>query len=106
MNPMDMLKNFQDIQAKMSETQEKLRGVTAVGTAGGDMVRVEFNGHMEVRSVKISPEAVDPDDIEMLEDLLLAACTDGITKVKEKIQEEVSGLTGGLDLPPGMFGST
>ncbi|MCA1754206.1 MAG: YbaB/EbfC family nucleoid-associated protein [Spirochaeta sp.] len=60
MNPMDMLKNFQDIQAKMSETQEKLRGVTAVGTAGGDMVRVEFNGHMEVRSVKISPEAVDP----------------------------------------------
>lgn len=104
MNPMDIMKNFQNIQAKMSETQEKLKAVSAVGTAGGDMVKVEFNGHMQPLSVKISAEAVDPEDIEMLEDLILAACTDGIAKVKERIQEEVSGLTGGLDLPPGMFG--
>ena len=105
-NPMDILKNFQNIQSRMSEAQEKLKAITVVGTAGGDMVRIELTGQMEVKSITISPEAVDPEDIEMLEDLTLAAFTDAVAKVKDKIQEEMSSLTGGLNLPPGLFGGT
>lgn len=103
-NPMDFLKNFQNIQSKLTEAQERMKDVTAVGTSGGDMVRVTINGQMEVQKVEISPEAVDPDDIEMLQDLVLAAFTNAMEKVKEDIREHMSSLTGGMDLPPGMFG--
>ncbi len=103
-NPMDFLKNFQNIQSKLSEAQERMKDVTAVGTSGGDMVRVTINGQMEVQKVEISPEAVDPSDIEMLQDLVLAAFTNAMEKVKEEIRQQMSSLTGGMDLPPGMFG--
>lgn len=103
-NPMDFLKNFQNIQSKLTEAQERMKDVTAVGTSGGDMVRVTINGQMEVQKVEISPEAVDPDDIEMLQDLVLAAFTNAMEKVKEDIRQHMSSLTGGMDLPPGMFG--
>jgi hypothetical protein len=105
MNPMDLLKNFQNIQSKMSEAQERLKELDAVGTSGGDMVRIEISGEMEVKSVKISPEAVDPEDLGMLEDLVLAAFHDAMAKIKEKMREEMSSVTGGLNLPPGMFGT-
>lgn len=105
MNPMDLLKNFQNIQSKMTEAQERLKELEAVGTSGGDMVRVEISGEMEVKSVTISPEAVDPNDIDMLQDLVLAAFHDAMAKIKEKMREEMSSVTGGLDLPPGMFGT-
>lgn len=105
MNPMDLLKNFQNIQSKMSEAQDKLKLLEAVGTSGGDMVRVEISGEMEVQSIRISPEAVDPDDIEMLQDLVVAAFHDAMAKIKEKMREEMSSVTGGLNLPPGMFGA-
>ena len=105
MNPMDLLKNFQNIQSKMTEAQERLKELEAVGTSGGDMVRVEISGEMEVKSVTISPEAVDPIDIDMLQDLVLAAFHDAMAKIKEKMREEMSSVTGGLDLPPGMFGT-
>jgi hypothetical protein len=68
------------------------------------MVRVEMTGEMQVISVKISPEAVDPSDIEMLQDLMLAAFTDAVTKVKEKMRDELSSATGGLGIPPGFMG--
>ncbi len=103
-NPMDLFKNLQNIQSKLGETQEKLKTITAVGTSGGDMVRIEVNGQLEVIGVTISPEAVDPDDIEMLQDLILAAFTDAMVKIKDKIRDEMSSLTGGMDLPPGMMG--
>ncbi|MFP4510879.1 MAG: YbaB/EbfC family nucleoid-associated protein [Spirochaetaceae bacterium] len=103
-NPMDFLKNFQNIQSKLAEAQERMKDVTAVGTAGGDMVRITINGQMEVQKVEISPEAVDPDDIGMLQDLVLAAFTNAMEKVKEDIRQHMSSLTGGMDLPPGMFG--
>jgi DNA-binding YbaB/EbfC family protein len=103
-NPMDFLKNFQGIQAKMNEAQERMKQIRAVGTAGGDMVRVEMTGEMQVISVRISPEAVDPEDIEMIQDLILAAFTDAIVKVKEKMREELSAATGGLNIPPGFMG--
>lgn len=104
MNPMDILKNFQNIQSKLTEAQERMKDVTAVGTSGGDMVRITINGQMDVQKVEISPEAVDPNDIEMLQDLILAAFTDAMEKIKESIKEEMSGLTGGMDLPPGLMG--
>ncbi|TVQ25607.1 MAG: YbaB/EbfC family nucleoid-associated protein [Spirochaetaceae bacterium] len=103
-NPMDFLKNFQNIQSKLNEAQERMKDVIAVGSAGGDMVRVTINGQMEVQKVEISPEAVDPSDIEMLQDLVLAAFTNAMEKVKEEIKQQMSSLTGGMDLPPGMFG--
>ncbi|MFP4373013.1 MAG: YbaB/EbfC family nucleoid-associated protein [Spirochaetaceae bacterium] len=104
MNPMDILKNLQNIQSKLGEAQARLKEVRATGTAGGDMVRVEMTGEFQVTAVRISPEAVDPDDIDMLQDLILAAFTNAVANVKEKIREEMSSFTGGMDLPPGMFG--
>lgn len=103
-NPFDLLKQFQDMQGKMGEIQEKMKTITVEGTSGGDMVRIMINGQMEVLSVQISKEAVDPDDIRMLEDLVLAAFTDAMYKIKEKLREEMSSLTGGIDLPPGLLG--
>ena len=104
MNPFDLLKQFQSLQGKMGEIQEKLKNVTVTGSAGGGMVTVEMNGQMTVTNVSISPEVVDPNDVVMLEDLVLAAFTDASIKIKEKLQEELSELTGGLNLPPGLFG--
>ncbi|MCF7929779.1 MAG: YbaB/EbfC family nucleoid-associated protein [Spirochaetales bacterium] len=105
MNPFEMIKNFQNLQSGMAEMQEKLKDVVVTGSAGGDMVRVTINGKMEIQNVEISPEAVDPDDIKMLEDLMEAAFRDAMTRVREQIQQEVSSLTGGMELPPNMFGA-
>jgi DNA-binding YbaB/EbfC family protein len=96
------MKNFQNIQAKMGEAQEKLKELKETGTAGGDMVKVEINGHMEILKVKISPEIVDPRDPEMLEDLVKAAMADALFRIKEAIRIEMSSLTGGIKLPPGL----
>ena len=103
-NPFDLLKNFQDIQAKMNDAQEKLKDLAVTGSAGGDMVRVEMNGRLEVISVRISPEAYDPEDAGILQDLVRAAMTDALYKIKEAIRVEMSGLTGGMNLPPGFMG--
>jgi nucleoid-associated protein EbfC len=104
MNPMDMFKNLQNMQSKVGVMQEKLRELTVTGTSGGDMVRIVVNGQMEVQKVHISPEAVDTEDIEMLEDLIFAAFSDASVKVKEKLKDEMSALTGGIDIPPEMLG--
>lgn len=103
-NPFDLMKQFGSMQEQMSEIQDKLKGLKVVGSAGGDMIQVELNGHMEVLDVRISSEAVDPQDISLLEDLVQAATTDALVKIKERIREELSALTGGLPLPPGMMG--
>jgi DNA-binding YbaB/EbfC family protein len=103
-NPFDFLKQFGNMQERMGEIQNRLQGLSVVGSAGGDMVQIEMNGHMQVLGVRISEEAVDPKDISMLQDLLQAAFSDALFKIKEKIREEVSSLTGGLNLPPGILG--
>jgi DNA-binding YbaB/EbfC family protein len=103
---MDILKNVQQLQARMTDAQSKVKDIRVTGSAGGDMVRVELTGEFAVTRVEISPEAVDPDDIEMLQDLVLAAFSDASFKVRERIQQEMSSVTGGLDLPPGLFGQT
>ena len=104
MNPMDIIKNLQNMQSKVGEMQERLKELVVTGSSGGDMVRIELNGQMEVLGVTISAEAVDPDDIEMLQDLVTAAFRDASGKLKEKMREEMSTLTGGMDLPPGLLG--
>jgi hypothetical protein len=103
-NPFDLMKNFQNIQAKMNEAQEKLKDLVVTGSAGGDMVRVEMNGRLEVLSVRISPEAHDPEEPGILQDLVRAAMTDALNKIKEAIRVEMSGLAGGMNLPPGFMG--
>jgi nucleoid-associated protein EbfC len=103
-NPFDMLKQLQGLQSRMGEIQEKLRALRVTGSAGGGMVTVEMNGQMLVEKVKISREAVEPSDVPMLEDLVLAAMTDALERLKEKIREEVSQSTGMLGLPPGLLG--
>ncbi len=104
MNPMDILKNFQNVQSRFQEMQDKMKEVKVTGSAGGDMVQVLMNGQMQVLDVTIAPEVVDPNDVVMLQDLILAAITDASSKVREKLQEEISSMTGGLDIPPGMLG--
>jgi len=99
MDPMELFKNLQSLQSQMTGMQDKMKDVLAVGTSGGDMVSVEINGAMEVIKVKISPDIVDPEDITMLEDLILAAFTDAGTKIKVKLASEMSSFTGDLGFP-------
>ena len=103
-NPFELMKNFGDIQAKMSELQGKLSAVRVTGSAGGDMVRVEINGRFEVLSVSIAEDAVSPDERDMLQDLVRAAMSDGLSKIKEAVRAKISSLTGGLPIPPGFMG--
>ena len=104
LNPRDLLKQIQNMQGRVSEMQDRMKAIEVSGTAGGDMVRVDLNGQFAVVGVHISPEAVDPADVGMLEDLVHAAFSDAMHRLKEKMREEVSGITGGMDLPPGMLG--
>ena len=97
----NLMKQEQEMQSKMGELQERLAEVELTGNAGGDMVRVTVNGRNEVRAVKIDPALAKPEDVEMLEDLLVAAFADARVKVEARMREEMSKLTGGIDLPPG-----
>ncbi|MEE8441989.1 MAG: YbaB/EbfC family nucleoid-associated protein [Spirochaetia bacterium] len=101
---MEILKNAQQLQSRMNEAQGRVKELTASGSAGGDMVKVTITGEFIVTNVEISPEAVDPSDLKMLEDLVLAAFSDAVYKVKEMVQQEMSSVTGGLNLPPELFG--
>ncbi|MFW6215866.1 MAG: YbaB/EbfC family nucleoid-associated protein [Alkalispirochaetaceae bacterium] len=104
MNPMDLLKNFQGLQDKLKESQAKLKTVSVTGTAGGDMVRITINGEFRVLQVEIADEVVEEGDKEMIQDLVRAAFTDATVRLKEQLQQEMSSITGGLDIPPGLFG--
>ena len=88
LNPFELMKNLQDLQAKMGGMQEKLKTVHVTGSAGGGMVTVDLNGDLRVEKVTIAPEAVDPSDIRMLEDLVLAALSDAHARLKEKLDRK------------------
>jgi DNA-binding YbaB/EbfC family protein len=103
-NPFELLKNLQSIQSRMNEIQERMAQIRVTGSSGGDMVRIEMTGTLSVTRVTIAREAVDPNDIDMLQDLVLAAFSDALAKVKERMKDEASSMTGGLDLPPGILG--
>lgn len=101
-NMQNMMKQMQKMQKKMTEAQEQLGEERVEGTAGGGMVTVTVSGHKEIMEVKIKPEVVDPDDIEMLEDLVLAATNDALKKAEELTSKTMGQFTKGLNLP-GMF---
>lgn len=94
-----MLKQVQQMQAKMQEVQTELEKAEVEATAGGGMVKVKANGKNEIVSVNIDPEVVDKDDIEMLQDLIVAAVNQAREKVQEMQNEKMSALTGGLNIP-------
>ena len=97
-----MMKQAQAMQAKMAEMQEKLAQLEVTGQSGGGMVKAVLNGKSELRSLKVDPTLVDPNDVEVMEDLIVAAVNDAKTKVEAAVAEEMKQVTGGLDLPPGM----
>ena len=97
-NMNQMMKQVQQMQADMEAAQLALAEATVEGSAGGGMVKVTVTGSGDVQAVKIAPEVVDPDDVEMLEDLVLAAVSDGLRRAQELQQERLGGVTGGLDL--------
>ncbi len=97
-----LMKQAQEMQTKMEEMQSALADAEVEGSAGGGMVRVTLNGKNEVKRLTIDPSLVDPGEVEMLEDLIVAAFNDAKGKVETYTQEEMSKITGGLNLPPGM----
>ena len=97
-NPLEFLKNARKIQEQMNAFQEKLGAIRATGSAGGGMVEVDLNGRMEVLAVRIAPETADPGDTEMLQDLVAAAFTGGIEKIREQISREMGAMAGGLGI--------
>lgn len=104
MNPMDMIKNLQGMQSKMQELQNKLSTLTAEGESGGGMVKVVITAQYSVVDVKIAKEVINPEDPELLEDLVLSAFTDASNKIKAIIQTEASSIAGGFNMPPEMMG--
>ncbi len=95
----NIIKQAQQMQAKMMRLQEELAAKTVEASAGGGMVTVVVNGKFELVSLKIEKDVVNPDDIEMLQDLVVAAVNEGIRKAQEMAQAEMAKITGGLNIP-------
>lgn len=94
-----MVKQAQKLQAKMMKLQEELAERTVTASAGGGMVQVVANGRQQIASIAIEKEVVDPEDVEMLQDLILAAVNDALNKSQEMVSGEMSKLTGGMNIP-------
>ncbi len=97
-----MMKQAQEMQSRMAELQERLNAVEMTGSSGGGMVQVTLTGKGDMRKVKIDKSLLAPDEVEVLEDLIVAATNDAKARVEAHVAEEMSKLTGGLKLPPGM----
>jgi DNA-binding YbaB/EbfC family protein len=95
----NILRQAQQMQAKLVKAQEELEKATVEASSGGGAVTVVVSGQQQLRSIKISSEAVDPDDIEMLEDLILTAVNEGMEKAKELAASQIGAITGGLNIP-------
>ena len=93
------------MQAQMMKIQEELKDKTVEASAGGGVVQVIANGHQEIVAIKIDPDAVDPDDVDMLQDLVVAAVNEALRESRELAGQEMGKVTGGLNLPnmPGLF---
>lgn len=99
-----IMKQAQQFQSKMAKLQEELNRRTIEASAGGGMVTVMANGAQEILSIRIDPEVVDPDDVEMLQDLVMAAVNDALSRAKEMVNQEMGQLTKGMNIPgmPGL----
>ena len=95
----NMMKQAQQLQSKMMKLQEELADKTVESSSGGGMIKVTANGRQQIISIQIEKEVVDPDDVEMLQDLVLAAIYDALAKAQEMVSSEMGKLTGGLNIP-------
>ena len=95
----NLFKQAQEMQAKLARTQEELARRTVEAAAGGGMVQVTVTGQLALASIKIDPSVVNPEDVEMLQDLVLAATNEGLRLAREMVAEEMSKITGGMKLP-------
>ena len=95
----NMMKQAQQLQSKMMKLQEELAEKTVESSSGGGMVRVTANGRQQILSIQIEKEVVDPDDVEMLQDLIMAAVNDALAKAQEMVSSEMGKLTGGFNIP-------
>lgn len=95
----NMMKQAQKLQSKMLKLQEDLAEKAVESTSGGGMVKVTANGKQQILSIQIEKEVVDPDDLEMLQDLILAAINDALVKSQEMVSNEMQKLTGGINIP-------
>jgi DNA-binding YbaB/EbfC family protein len=103
-NMQQMLKQVQKMQADMMAAQEQLKDEVVEASAGGGMVTVKISGDLDVKAVTIDPEAVDPDDVELLQDTVLAATNEAIRAAQELAAKRLGGITGGLGGPGGLGG--
>ncbi|CAM4407804.1 MULTISPECIES: YbaB/EbfC family nucleoid-associated protein [Saccharibacillus] len=101
-NMNQMMKQVKKMQEQMMKAQEELGTKKVEGTSGGGVVNVEVNGHKKVIAINIKPEAVDPDDVEMLQDLILTAVNDALTKAEELANKDMGKFTNGMKIP-GLF---
>jgi len=97
-----ILRQAQQLQAKLAKAREELGKMTVEATSGGGAVKVVLDGHQKVHSVQISPEVIESGDVELLQDLVMAAVNEAITKSQELVNKHLSSLTGGLNIP-GLF---
>ncbi len=103
MNLERLMKQAQQMQAKMTELQARMADIEVTGAAGGGLVTATLSGKGEMRRLRIDPSLSGADDIEVIEDLVVAAVNDARSKVEARVAEEMKSVTGGLDLPPGMI---
>jgi hypothetical protein len=103
-NMQQMLKQVQKMQAEMVAAQEALKDEVVEASAGGGMVTVKVSGDLDVKSIVIDPEAVDPEDVELLQDMVLAAVNEGLRAAQELASKKLGGITGGLGGPGGGLG--
>ena len=102
-NMAGMMKKVQKLQQDMAKMQDDLKKQTVDVSSGGGVVKIVMNGEKQVVSLKIDPAAIDPEDVDMLEDLISAAINEAVKKVDDMMASKMGKLTGGLNLPPGMF---
>ncbi|MGB5159087.1 YbaB/EbfC family nucleoid-associated protein [Desulfobacterium sp. N47] len=95
----NMMKQAQKLQASMAKLQEELGSKTVEAASGGGMIKVVANGKQQIISIRIEKEVVDPEDVEMLQDLILAAVNDALTKSQDMVSQEMGKLTGGMNIP-------
>ena len=98
-NQAGMMKQIQKMQDDMQKTQTEIENTEFTASSGGGAVEVSVNGSHEVKSIKIDPEVVDPDDVEMLEDMLIAALNEAQRKAADTMEREMSKITGGMNIP-------
>jgi len=94
-----IMQQAQQLQSRLAKAQEELGNITVEASSGGGAVKVTMNGQQKIQSVKISAEVVDPDDVELLQDLVLTAVSEAIAKSQQTAAEHLGGLTGGLKIP-------